>query len=135
MKTSPGGDDTRRRCWSATSMNDKDSSGHIGRDTTSDCTESEVAENDRFSSLNCSQCVEVLHLAAETGWTKNAVVKNRLDLTDDQLRDCLSLLTEDGLIGMESPNHDQYIALTSRGTWAATTQVNDTVDATEVATE
>ena len=116
-------------------MNDKDSSGHIGRDTTSDGIDCELAENDWFSSLNCSQCVKILHLAEERGWTRDFVVKSRLNLTDDQLRDCLSLLTEDGLIGMESPNHDQYIALTSRGTWAATTQVNDTVDATEVATE
>ncbi|WP_071933138.1 hypothetical protein [Halodesulfurarchaeum formicicum] len=114
-------------------MNENDPSGQIGRDTTSDGIDCELAGNDWFSSLNYSQCVGILHLAQERGWTRDFVVKSQLDLTDGQLRDCLSLLAEDGFIALESPNHDQYIALTARGSWAATTQVDNTRDATEVA--
>lgn len=116
-------------------MIDNDSSGHIGRDTTSDGIDCELAQNDWFSSLNCSQCIGILHLAQERGWTRDFVVKSRLDLTDDQLRDCLSLLAEDGFIALESPNYEQYIALTARGSWAATTRVTETGDVAEVAAE
>ena len=116
-------------------MKDNDSSGQIGRDTDSDSIGRNPPANHWFPSLDCPHCVEILRLAADQWRTKDFVVRGDLGLSDERYRECLSQLEEDGLIVLESPDRGQYIALTTRGSWAATTHVDHTSGTTQEVSE
>lgn len=103
------------------------SRGHIGRDTDNGSIDHETEAN-RFPSLNNQHCRTILHLAAGGGWTTDLIIQDRLDLTDEQKRECLASLMRDGLIELVGTVGQQFIWLTPRGNWVADTQSDDTTE-------